>query len=129
MAECALAVSFATVGGGMQIDYVDGDLLSDTGEARAAARKARRPAARVSSNCGPPLPGFEVEVRDEDGQRAARAAGGPRLPAQPQRDERLLQRAGDHAEVLSADGWLNTGDLGYRVDGVAVSSPAAPRIC
>ena len=49
MAECTLAVSFSPVGGGSQIDFVDGDHLAHTGEALPHCRMARARAARASS--------------------------------------------------------------------------------
>ena len=95
MAECALAVSFATVGGGVQIDSVDGDLLSDTAEARPYVEGS--PTRRKDFvNCGPPLPGFTVGSARRGWASAAGASRGSHPPAQPQRDERLLQRAGIH---------------------------------
>jgi acyl-CoA synthetase (AMP-forming)/AMP-acid ligase II len=68
-------------------------------------------------NCGKPLPGYEVEIRDEAGR-----------PLPDRHCGRIYLRGlsimsgyfGNpeaSREVLSEDGWLSTGDLGYRVDG------------
>jgi fatty-acyl-CoA synthase len=116
MAECALAVSFAPVGGGMQIDYIDGELLSETGEALPLdeGTSTRR---KGFINCGAPLPGFEVEVRDDDGHVLPERRVGRVFLRSPSVMVGYYNSPETTAEVLSGDGWLNTGDLGYRVDG------------
>lgn len=116
MAECALAVSFSTVGAGMQIDYIDGELLSDTGEALPFPEGAdtRR---KGFINCGVPLPGFEVEVRDDAGRVLPGRQVGRIFLRSPSVMTGYYNSPDTTAEVLSADGWLNTGDLGYRVNG------------
>ena len=116
MAECALAVSFAPVGGGMSIDYIDGELASETGEARPLAdgSSSRR---KGFVNCGQPLPGFEVEIRNEAGGLQPDRRVGRVFLRSPSVMKGYYNNPEISAEMLSADGWLNTGDLGYRVDG------------
>ena len=117
MAECALAVSFATVGAGMQIDSVDGDLLSDSAEARPYVEGS--PTRRKDFvSCGPPLPGFEVEVRSEDGQLLRERRVGRIHLRSPSVMNGYYNAPEPTAEVLSEDRWLNTGDLGYFANGV-----------
>jgi fatty-acyl-CoA synthase len=116
IAECALAVSFATVGGGVQIDSIDGDLLSDTAEARPFVDGA--PTRRKNFVCcGPPLPGFEVEVRDEDGTVLPERRVGRIHLRGPSVMNGYYNAPEPTSEVLSADRWLNTGDLGYFANG------------
>jgi fatty-acyl-CoA synthase len=116
MAECALAVSFSPVGEGMHIDYVDGDWLSDTGEARAFTHEA--PTRRKGFvMCGEPLPGFEVEIRDEQGRVLPERRVGRVFLRSPSVMQGYYNLPEISAEVLSPEGWLNTGDLGYRVNG------------
>jgi fatty-acyl-CoA synthase len=116
MAECALAVSFSTVGGGMKIDYIDGELLSETGEALPLPEGA--PSRRKGFiNCGQPLPGFEVEIRDEFGHVLPERQVGRVFLRSPSVMVGYYNCPETTAEVLTGDGWLNTGDLGYRVDG------------
>jgi fatty-acyl-CoA synthase len=116
MAECALAVSFSPVGEGMHLDYVDGDWLSDSGEARVFTQGA--PARRKGFvMCGQPLPGFEVEIRDEQGRVLPERRVGRVFLRSPSVMQGYYNLPEISAEVLSAEGWLNTGDLGYRVNG------------
>jgi len=116
MAEVALAVSFSTVGEGMHIDYVDGGHLADTGEVLplAAGADARR---KGFVDCGAPLPGYEVEIRDESGSVLPERHVGRVFLRSPSVMLGYYNSPEASAEVLSKDRWLNTGDLGYRVEG------------
>jgi fatty-acyl-CoA synthase len=81
----------------------------------AAVREKRRVARYV--DCGALLPGFDIAIRDEDGRDLPeRHAGvihlrGPSVMSRYFRDEAMTR------ETLSADGWLNTGDIGYVANG------------
>ena len=68
MAECSLAVSFAPLNAGLDIDYIDGDYLSDERQALPVKTEGSEGDVRLSRfvNCGVPLPDYEVEVRDDD---------------------------------------------------------------
>ncbi len=92
-------------------------LLSDTGEAHAAGRRRTDSRRKGFVNCGAPLPGFEVEIRDEHGRVLPERRVGRVFLRSPSVMLGYYNPPETTAEVLSADGWLNTGDLGYRVDG------------
>jgi fatty-acyl-CoA synthase len=115
MAECALGVSFAPIGTGSQIDHVDAEHLSLHGEARPVAIDAPRSSGYI--NCGRPLPGFEVEIRDERGALLPDRRCGRIFLRGPSVMSGYFGNVDATREALSADGWLNTGDLGYCVDG------------
>ena len=117
MAEVCLAVSFSKVGAGAVIDRVEGEALSLRGAALAAPSSDGRRKVNAFINCGVPLPGFEVEIRDAEGRPLPdRQCGRIHL-----RGASVMSGYFNNPEAtresLSADGWLNTGDLGYRVDG------------
>jgi len=113
MAECVLAVSFAPLDLGLSVDHVDQDIMSRTGKAQTVPADSDNVAAYV--DCGPVLPGFEYSIRDEHGNEVEERQCGEILLKGPSvmggyfRDEEST-----HA-VLSQDGWLDTGDIGYRV--------------
>ena len=69
------------------------------------------PALRKYGSPGLPL-GMSARGRPE-GSTLATGAAAKSAPRR-QRDDRLLQGAGAHRYDDSADGWLATGDLGYR---------------
>ena len=68
MAECSLAVSFAPLGQGLEVDRLDADILAH--ERRAQPLTTGSDARRVSEfvNCGRALPDYELEIRDASGQ-------------------------------------------------------------
>jgi fatty-acyl-CoA synthase len=137
MAECSLAVSFAPVGGGFGIDFVESERLARYNEAAAApsadfehsgsdlVHSERSGSDLVHSgrkrsgfvNCGKALPGFEVEIRDETGRPLPDRHCGRIYLRGLSVMSGYFGNAQASREVLSEDGWLNTGDLGYRVDG------------
>ncbi len=114
MAECALAVSFSPLFSGPHIDLVDGDRLARHGEA-SSAHAAQKASGFI--NCGKPLPGFEVEIRDKAGQPLAERRCGKVFLRSPSVMSGYFGNPEATREVLSADGWLDSGDLGYMVDG------------
>lgn len=117
MAECSLAVSFAPVGSGFEVDFVEADRLALFGEAVSAP--AERPGRKRSAfvNCGRPLPGYEVEIRDAAGRPLPDRHCGRIFLRGPSIMSGYFGNPEATREVLSEDGWLNTGDLGYRLNG------------
>lgn len=117
MAECSLAVCFGLQGQSLQIDHVDADLLSEHQIAVPVGPQQGKRNGRYNSfvNCGLPLSGYEVEIRSSAGQ------------VLPERHSGILHLRGPSVmtgywgnpeitrEVLSEDGWLNTGDLAYQI--------------
>ncbi len=116
MAECSLAISFSPLGEGISLDRVDSERLAKDGLA-LPADPAAQAGDRVSGfvDCGIPLSEFEVEIRDERNQPLPeRHTGsihlrGPSVMAGYFRDPETTR------QTLSVDGWLDTGDIGYRV--------------
>jgi len=119
MAECSLAISFAPLNKGLEVDRVDGDRLSNNRQAIPFVPSfTDDDQARCSKfvNCGAPLPGYEVQIRNVNGDVVEeRESGtifvrGASIMSGYFEDETLTR------EVLSADGWLNTGDIGYWIE-------------
>ena len=115
MAECSLAVSFSPLGQGIDTDLLDADRLATDRVAVPVDRESDQ-SSRLTEfvNCGRPLPGYEVEIRKPDGTIAGeRECGGIFLRGRSVMNGYFNNPAAS-AQTLSAEGWLNTGDVGYR---------------
>ena len=117
MAECALAVSFSPLGQGLDVDQVDSDALAEEQKALPLHPNRGNGTASVNTftNCGAPLPGFDVEIRDDQGQVLPERHCGTLFVRGPSVMSGYFGDLKATREVLSPDGWLNTGDLAYRV--------------
>jgi fatty-acyl-CoA synthase len=113
MAECVLATSFAPLGEGLKVDLVDREKMAENGRAEPSAGDALSTSAYV--DCGKLLPGFEFAILDDDGAELDdRFCGHIHLKG-PSVMRGYFQDEKSTSEVLSEDGWLNTGDIGYRI--------------
>ncbi|MEN8687538.1 MAG: fatty acyl-AMP ligase [Desulfuromonadales bacterium] len=121
MAECSLAVSFAPLDQGTIIDAIDAEHLSEHQEALPVADSLIQD-QRVKRlvNCGGALPGHEIVVKNEDGENLPDRQCGVIHVHGPSVMTGYFGDLEATAEVLSADGWLNTGDIGYMDKGTLV---------
>jgi len=114
LAEATLAVSLMPPGEGIRLELVEESELHGR-ESEDDDDRPRRYRAVV--NCGKPVTGMEVEVRAESGSPLPdRGIGrifvrGKAVMVGYFRDEDST------AACLSADGWLDTGDMGYLSNG------------
>lgn len=115
MAEHSLAISFAPLGEGMRVDHVDRDVYAQARIARPVDPRTTRQPVRAFVDCGEPLPGHEIQVRDEDGLELPERHTGAIYARGPSVMAGYFNHPIASASALSADGWLNTGDLGYRI--------------
>ena len=117
MAECSLAVTFAPLGQGIDIDHVDGSALAEKQQARPLhpTQGKTNTFSNTFTNCGAPLPGFEIEIRDDDGRILPERHCGTLYVKGPSVMSGYFGDLKSTREVLSPDGWLNTGDLAYCV--------------
>ena len=120
LAESTLAVSFVPLQEGFQVDRVDRALLSTTGRAEPATDDAPHDQTRSFVICGKPMIDHEITVRSPAGRDLPERRVGRILIRGPSIMEGFFDRPDATAEVLSDDGWLDTGDLGYLVDGSLV---------
>jgi fatty-acyl-CoA synthase len=112
MAENTFAVTQTPPGQPANQDYIYQRELEQN--RRALPADSKEPAAEIRVSCGPPIPGSEVRIVDEDGHL---------LP-----DRHVGQIALHSPYLLTGyylrpdlepfvDGWYMTGDLGYIADG------------
>jgi fatty-acyl-CoA synthase len=116
MAETTLAMTFSPLDRGFQTDTIARDAL-ERDRAEAAAPGA---ASRTFVACGPALPGHEIEVRDAAGKALGERQIGRVFFRGPSVMRGYFGQPELTRETLSADGWLDTGDLGYLLDGAIV---------
>lgn len=118
MAESTLAISFSPLRKGIVVDWVDSTELADTLRATAVPSGSDR--GRAFVRCGGPLPEHDLEVFDEAGNRLPDLHVGRIRVRGPSVMSGYFQQPEQTATVLSEDGWLDTGDIGYIVDGEIV---------
>jgi 1-acyl-sn-glycerol-3-phosphate acyltransferase len=92
LAECALGLTFPPLGRGPRIDR--------TG----------------AVSCGRPLPGNEVRIIDEDGHEGGERAEG-RIEFRGASASSGYFRNPQATRALVREGWLDTGDVGYLLEG------------
>jgi fatty-acyl-CoA synthase len=120
LAESSLAVTFAPLNQGLHSEWVDGQHLSEAQRAipidsDIAESKIARSNQFV--NCGKPLPGHQVVIRDDSGHEVAERHCGSVYVRGPSVMSGYFGDGGNHPDVLSDDGWLDTGDIGYCAGG------------
>ncbi len=118
MAESTLAISFANVDAPISIDTVDLAALKTKGR----AVPVRKPSAEARSFvvCGAPLPGHELQVRDDNGHGLAEREIGRIYVKGPSIMLGYFNAADATSQAIGRDGFLDTGDMGYLLNGEIV---------
>jgi fatty-acyl-CoA synthase len=117
MAETSLAVSFSPLGQGLKEDYIDPEYLAEFQTAIPVDDRRQNKPGQVKSfvNCGEPLPGYEIQIRDSSGLELPERKVGTLFVRGPSVMTGYFEDAEATRDVFSPDGWLNTGDLAYRI--------------
>lgn len=118
MAEATLALSFSPDGQGAKEDAVDGLILEQ--EHRAVPADGTSERIRRFVVCGQILPAHELQVRDTDGILLPERRVGHIFVRGPSLMLGYFGAPEETTRVLSQDGWLDTGDLGYLTEGQIV---------
>lgn len=113
MAELALGFTFAPRNVGCRAETLDTAAL-ERGEAVTAAAGAA--GTRAFASCGRPLPGHEMQVRDDAGRVLGPRRVGRVFARGPSVMQGYFRDPAASAAVLSGDGWLETGDKGYATE-------------
>jgi fatty-acyl-CoA synthase len=110
LAEATLAVSLMPPGEGIRMELVEESELSGGEDADDGERPRRY---RAVVNCGKPVTGMEVEVRGDDGSLIPDRGIGRIYVRGQAVMVGYFRDPESTAACLSADGWLDTGDMGY----------------
>ncbi len=119
MAESTLAISFANAGTTVRVDRVD----------RAALRGLNKavPSTDLSDNvardfvvCGKIVSGHEMQVRGENGTLLGEREIGKIFVSGPSLMTGYYENPSATADTIGADGFLDTGDMGYLLGGEIV---------
>ncbi|GGD49638.1 fatty acyl-AMP ligase [Croceicoccus pelagius] len=111
LAEATLAVTIMPPGEGIRVELVEEERLSGT--PRDLSRPARY---RAIVNCGKAVKDMEVVIRGEDGHELPDHHIG-KVWCQGPSVMHSYFRDPEATEACLVDGWLDTGDMGYMVDG------------
>jgi len=118
LAECTLAVSFARLNTGFEVDLVNEKVL--TGEEKSLKKvKVNGNGANYRSvvNCGIPTSEFDLEIRDDENNDLGEYQIGRVCVRGPSVMVGYFQDPEATANCLSEEGWLDTGDIGYMKEG------------
>ncbi len=118
MAESTLAISFPPAGRPLRIDTVDKKAVRHDNKAVAVAPGT--PDSRAYVVCGRAIDGHEMEVRDAAGAVLADRQIGRIFLRGPSLMSGYFNNAEATSEVIDPNGFLNTGDMGYLLDGEIV---------
>ncbi len=118
LAEATLAVAFAPRGIPMETVVVDPTRLRIGETVRQEALQGGRVTELVK--VGPPLPGIGVRIVDDHGATLGDGVLGLVLMRGDNVTAGYYQDPARTAALISADGWLATGDLGFIWDGQLV---------
>jgi fatty-acyl-CoA synthase len=117
MAEATLALTLTQPGCGLRTDTIDVGSLEVRQRAEKAFGGSR---AREFALCGETLAGHRLEVRADDGAVLPERGVGRIFASGPSLMKSYFGEPEETDRVLSVDGWLDTGDVGYMVDGQIV---------
>ncbi|PTL81421.1 fatty acyl-AMP ligase [Vitiosangium sp. GDMCC 1.1324] len=109
LSEASLAVTFPPAGRGPRGLGVDARVL--------ATERRVVDGSREVVSVGRPVPGFEVQVRDELGHELPERRVGRVFARGPSVMVGYVGNTEATARALDAEGWLDTGDLGFEADG------------
>jgi acyl-CoA synthetase (AMP-forming)/AMP-acid ligase II len=112
MAEATLAITFMPRNTGLRTDKVD---------AKSLGRRVAEPVTTDASatelvDCGVPFPDHEIAIIDETGRRLGEREVGQIIARGPSVSPGYHDEPALTGESFK-DGWLHTGDLGYRAGG------------
>lgn len=120
LAESTLAVAFAPLGGGMRLDRVDTARMQTSGRAVPETPQSKARQVRTFVSCGRPLASMKMRIVDTDDCDVGDRQIGRIIVRGPSVAKGYFRANEEMQPLTNADGWLETGDLGYWLDGEVV---------
>ncbi len=119
MAEATLGVSFADTAAEIRVDVIDRAAMKNQGEAIASTDTCDD-TVRHFVVCGKPLPGHRMRVVGALGEELGERRIGRIEISGPSLMSGYFRNADATAAIMREDGFMDTGDMGYWVDGEIV---------
>ncbi|ABI76156.1 putative AMP binding protein [Hyphomonas neptunium ATCC 15444] len=113
LAESTLAVSFAPLNTGLNIDRVDVARMQASERAVPASDLTREGADRAFVSCGKPLESTELKIVDPEGSELGLRQVGRIFIRSASLASGYFRADQELQPLTDKDGWLDTGDLGY----------------
>lgn len=122
MAESSLAISFSPLDSEFEVDRIDRAHFKMSHKAVPVdeTQPMHDERSRSFVLCGKALPGHEIVIRDDNGALLAEREIGHVMVSGPSLMAEYYNNQAATEEVLSDDGWLKTGDMGYMLNGQVV---------
>jgi fatty-acyl-CoA synthase len=119
MAESTLAISFANTEGPVRVDRVDRKALRGLNKAVPSTDPSDE-VARDFVVCGKIVSGHQLEVRGENGAPLGEREIGKIFISGPSLMTGYYENPSATADAIGEDGYLDTGDMGYLLNGEIV---------
>ncbi|WP_246737483.1 fatty acyl-AMP ligase [Nordella sp. HKS 07] len=122
MAESTLAITFADLSKPVKVDTVDRLHYKLAQRAVPASEQLKQSPERVRSFvvCGKPITGHDIVIRDDAGQDLGDREIGHILFKGPSLMAGYFENIEATQAIMTADGYMDTGDMGYWLDGEIV---------
>ena len=117
LAEATVAVSFSPLHTGFQVDTINSDIMRFQQRAVPADATTEERNRRALIACGVAIPGHEMKICDNDGNEVAERVVGRIMFRGDSVSPGILDREAGILPLTDEDGWLDTGDLGYWLNG------------
>jgi len=120
LAESTLAVSFAKLEEPFRVDEIDMQHYTRSSVAQPASAITKDPHSRRFVVCGAAMPGHDMQVRGETGEALPDRHVGRVMIKGPSVTPGYFQNQHATDAMFAEDGWMDTGDMGYMLDGEVV---------
>lgn len=117
LAEAAVGLAFPPPGRGLCVDRVERDPLMGQGFAQPCAAEAGAASWMAIPACGKALPGYQLRIVDGAGETLDDRRQGRVQFRGPSATAGYYRNPVATAALITADGWRDSGDLGYLVQG------------